>query len=86
MSEPEKRALGRPRGGRRETDPIFDLRSLGDSFVTVAMLAEYWRFYDKTIIGWIKRGRLPAMQCGRDYRVRASDALLLEAELYKRPQ
>lgn len=87
--EPERRDTterrGRPRGGRRASDPILDLRTHAAAFVTVDQLADYWRYHQNTIIKWIKNGRLAAMQGDREYRIRTSDALALERELFKRP-
>jgi excisionase family DNA binding protein len=79
----DRRKPGRPRGGRRVTDPIDTLEKHTAPFVTVVQLSEYWRFHPGTIVEWIKSGRLPAIQPVREYRIKTEDALVLERELFK---
>ena len=74
---------GRPLGGKHVHNPIRDLRTHAAPFVSVGQLAEYWGYHAHTIHRWVRCGRLPAMR-GSEYRVRTTDALALEAELYLR--
>ena len=49
-----------------------------DEFLTVPEIAERMRVRTMTVYRWIEAGKLPAVQVGKHYRVRASD---LEAML-----
>jgi excisionase family DNA binding protein len=44
-----------------------------DQLLTVSEVAERLRISSMTIYRWIEEGRLPAMQIGKQYRVRAGD-------------
>jgi excisionase family DNA binding protein len=45
----------------------------GDELLMVSEIAERLRITSMTIYRWIEEGRLPAMQIGKQYRVRAGD-------------
>jgi excisionase family DNA binding protein len=44
-----------------------------DDFLTVPEVAERLRMTAMTIYRWIEDGKLPAVQVGRHYRIRAAD-------------
>jgi excisionase family DNA binding protein len=44
-----------------------------DDFLTVPEVAERLRMTAMTIYRWIDDGKLPAVQIGKHYRIRASD-------------
>jgi len=44
-----------------------------DDFLTVPEVAERLRMTAMTIYRWIEDGKLPAVQIGKHYRIRASD-------------
>ncbi len=46
---------------------------MSDQLLTVGEVAERLRISSMTIYRWIEEGRLPAMQIGKQYRVRAAD-------------
>jgi hypothetical protein len=69
---------GRPRGGRRSTDPIDDLATHQAVYVDVGQLAGYWGKHVYTIHGYIRKGTLPALRIGGTYRIRPADALAFE--------
>lgn len=52
-------------------------------FLTVPEVADLLRVTPMTVRRWIKSGRLPASQIGRDYRIQAGDvdALVAGAEI-----
>lgn len=80
----DRRGLGRPKGGRRSTEPIINLEHHATPFVTVSQLCDYWCYHRNTLLEWIEKGRLPAMGGPGEYRIRTSDALMLERELFKK--
>lgn len=51
-------------------------------FLTVPEVADLLRVTPMTVRRWIKSGRLPASQIGRDYRIQSADleALVAGAE------
>jgi excisionase family DNA binding protein len=44
-----------------------------DAFLTVPEVAERLRVRTMTIYRWIEAGKLPALQVGKHYRIRADD-------------
>ena len=46
---------------------------MSDELLTVSEVAERLRISSMTIYRWIEEGRLPAMQIGKQYRVRVAD-------------
>ena len=46
---------------------------MSDQLLTVTEVAERLRISKMTIYRWIDEGRLPAMQFGKQFRVRAAD-------------
>ncbi len=59
-----------------------DQRDLGDSFLTVAEVAETLKLNQQTVRNWIDQGSLPALRVGRRVRIRRSDFERLLAESY----
>jgi excisionase family DNA binding protein len=59
-----------------------DLHDLGDSFLTVAEVAETLKLNQQTVRNWIDQGSLPALRVGRRVRIRRSDFERLLAESY----
>jgi excisionase family DNA binding protein len=47
--------------------------NLGDSFLTVAEVAEMLKLNQQTVRNWIDQGSLPALRVGRRVRIRRSD-------------
>jgi excisionase family DNA binding protein len=47
--------------------------AMSEQLLTVGEVAERLRISSMTIYRWIEEGRLPAMQIGKQYRVRAAD-------------
>jgi excisionase family DNA binding protein len=47
--------------------------NLGDSFLTVAEVAEMLKLNQQTVRNWIDQGSLPAVRVGRRVRIRQSD-------------
>jgi excisionase family DNA binding protein len=47
--------------------------NLGDSFLTVAEVAELLKLNQQTVRNWIDQGSLPALRVGRRVRIRRSD-------------
>ena len=45
----------------------------GDSFLTVAEVAEMLKLNQQTVRNWIDQGSLPALRVGRRVRIRRSD-------------
>ena len=45
----------------------------GDSFLTVAEVAEWLKLNQQTVRNWIDRGELPALRVGRRVRIKRSD-------------
>lgn len=74
----DRRGPGRPKGGRRATDPITDLATHHEPLVTVSQLAEYWGKHPYTLNGYIRRRKLLAALVGGEYRIRIEDALAFE--------
>lgn len=72
------RGPGRPKGGRRASDPIMNLESHASCHVAVSQLAEYWCKHAYTINGYIRAGRLRATLVGGEYRIKIADALAFE--------
>src|SRR5947209_8599682 len=50
-----------------------DQHDLGDSFLTVAEVAETLKLNQQTVRNWIDQGSLPALRVGRRVRIRRSD-------------
>jgi excisionase family DNA binding protein len=48
-------------------------RSLEDSFLTVAEVAELLKLNQQTVRNWIDQGSLPALRVGRRVRIRRAD-------------
>ncbi|MGH2870064.1 MAG: helix-turn-helix domain-containing protein [Solirubrobacteraceae bacterium] len=46
---------------------------MSDEFLTVPEVAERLRMTAMTIYRWIEDGKLPAVQIGKHYRIRATD-------------
>jgi excisionase family DNA binding protein len=59
-----------------------DHLDLGDSFLTVAEVAETLKLNQQTVRNWIDQGSLPALRVGRRVRIRRSDFERLLAESY----
>jgi excisionase family DNA binding protein len=59
-----------------------DQHDLGDSFLTVAEVAETLKLNQQTVRNWIDQGSLPALRVGRRVRIRRSDFERLLAESY----
>ncbi len=76
----DRRKRGRPNGGggRRDTDPIYDLATHKHVYVSVAQLADYWGKDAETLRLYCRKGRLPAIKVGGDFRIRSSDAIAFE--------
>jgi excisionase family DNA binding protein len=74
----DRRKPGRPSGGRRATDPIYDLRTHKATHVDVGQLADYWGKHAYTVHLYIRQGRIPAVMVGGMYRIRTADALAFE--------
>jgi excisionase family DNA binding protein len=74
----ERRKPGRPKGGRRATDPINNLATHPALNVDVCQLAEYWGKHVYTVQAYIRKGKLPAMKVGGMYRIRTADARMFE--------
>jgi excisionase family DNA binding protein len=75
---PERRKGGRPKGGRRATDPIDKLETHSAGFVSLSQLVDYWAVNDQTLLRFIHDGKLPAYRFGRDFRVKREDAMTFE--------
>ncbi len=78
MTDTDRRTVGRPRGGRRASDPIIDLATHGSKYVNASQLADYWGVHPYTINGFIRKGKLGAILIGGAYRIRVVDALHFE--------
>lgn len=50
-----------------------DRVDVGDSFLTVAEVAEMLKLNPQTVRNWIDQGSLPALRVGRRVRIRRSD-------------
>jgi hypothetical protein len=74
----ERRKPGRPKGGRRATDPIINLATHCSPFVTPGQLADYWGVHQYTVHVYIRKGILGASLIGGCYRIRLADALHFE--------
>jgi excisionase family DNA binding protein len=74
----DRRGPGRPKGGRRMTDPIDDLATHRTTLVTVGQLADYWGKHVVTVGRYIREGRLRAALVGGEYRVHKVDAMAFE--------
>src|SRR5690242_608157 len=73
-----------PRGGRRAADAIADLKTHQSVYVTPQQLADYWGVHVRTIHQWLKSGKLKGFRPGGvEWRIRRSDALLMEVGLFK---
>jgi excisionase family DNA binding protein len=48
-------------------------RSVDETFLTVAEIAEQLRLNQQTVRNWIDRGELPAIHVGRSVRIRAGE-------------
>ena len=59
-----------------------DHHDLGDSFLTVADVAETLKLNQQTVRNWIDQGSLPALRVGRRVRIRRSDFERLLSESY----
>jgi len=58
---------------------------MADDFLTVPEVADRLRVQRMTVYRWIEDGKLPAMQIGKHYRIKASDLdALLESALVQR--
>ena len=49
-------------------------------YLTIKQLSAMWLVNPKTLTSWIRSGKLPAFQCGHQYRVLKADAERLEVE------
>ena len=65
----DRRGRGRPKGGRRSSDPINSLETHPSPLVTIAQLAEYWGKHAYTLTAYVRRGKLRALRVGGEYRV-----------------
>ena len=74
----DRRGRGRPKGGRRLTDPIIDLATHQAPHVTVGQLSDYWGRHPSTIGDYIREGRLEAKRVGWEYIVTTKAALQFE--------
>ncbi len=78
MTESDRRGRGRPKGGRRVSDPINDLASHPAHHFDVAQLAAYWGIHVNTVTSFIRHGMLTATRIGGKYRIAKADALTFE--------
>jgi excisionase family DNA binding protein len=74
----DRRKPGRPKGGRRATDPIDNLETHPATHVGVSQLADYWGKHVYTVHVYIRKGDLPALKVGGTYRIRTADARMFE--------
>jgi excisionase family DNA binding protein len=74
----DRRKVGRPRGGRRVSDPIHDLTTHRAEFVEVSQLADYWGKHVYTVHAYIRQKRLVAVKVGGTYRIKRTDAVKFE--------
>ncbi len=51
-----------------------------EKLLTVAEVAEYFRAAPKTVVAWIKAGKLPAVKVCKRYLIRQSDLALIMQE------
>jgi excisionase family DNA binding protein len=56
---------------------------LGESFLTVADVAELLKLNQQTVRNWIDQGSLPAVRVGRRVRIKQSDLDRILADGYK---
>lgn len=73
-----RRGPGRPKGGRRASDPIDNLATHPADHVDVGQLADYWGRHVYTVHAYIRKGTLPALKVGGMYRIRTADARAFE--------
>jgi excisionase family DNA binding protein len=64
-----QRQLQQPSGRRG----LQRARTLSDELCTVQFAAEQLKLHRKTILRFIREGRLPAMRVGKSYRIKRSD-------------
>jgi excisionase family DNA binding protein len=74
----DRRGPGRPKGGRRASDPIHNLATHTALHVDVSQLADYWGKHVYTVHVYIRKGNLPALKVGGTYRIRPADARMFE--------
>jgi hypothetical protein len=72
---------GRPRGGRRVSDPIDNLATHTRPLVSVRQLADYWGKHPVTVGSYVRDGRLKAVMVGGEYRIAITDAREFEQTL-----
>lgn len=74
----DRRRPGRPKGGRRASDPIINLATHLATHVDVNQLADYWGKHAYTVHIYIRKKQLLATKVGGMYRIRKVDALAFE--------
>ena len=75
---PANRRTGRPRGGRRATDPIDKLETHRAAFVSLGQLVDYWAIHVRTLQRFVESGELIAYRFGAEYRIKREDAIRFE--------
>ncbi|TMC00018.1 MAG: helix-turn-helix domain-containing protein [Chloroflexi bacterium] len=58
---------------------------MNEKLLTPEQVAERLQVTERTVYGWLRRGRLPALKLGRLWRIRPEEEAFLEKSRAKAP-